>query len=78
MEAALQGEMRNIGRNAEEERKKYQEELLNSERKIINLTSEKQRLEEALEKERKEEAFEAEKFRRKTEENLGTLEHLNH
>jgi len=33
-----------MGRSIEEERKKYQEELLSMERKIIGLSSEKQRL----------------------------------
>ena len=40
---------------AEEERKNFQEELLNVERKVIGLTSERQRLEEMVEKGRKEE-----------------------
>lgn len=38
-ENVLQTELRNLGRSSEEERRKYQEELLNMERKIIGLSS---------------------------------------
>ncbi len=72
-EASLQNELRRVGKLNQEERRKYQEELLANERKIITLTTEKQRLEESLDKQRKEEALEAEKFRRKTEQNQDTL-----
>ena len=66
-ESMMQTELRNVSRQAEEQRRKYQDQLLATERKMIILVSEKQHLESMLEKQRKEEAMETDKFRRRVE-----------
>ena len=68
-ELTLQRELKNTGKNAEEEKKRYQQEIVSFERKIIILESENQHLESLLQKERKDDEVESSKMKKRLEEN---------
>lgn len=61
-------EIRNLSKMTDEERRKFQEEIFEREKRIIMIENEKKRIEDTLEKTKKEDDMETGRVKRKVEE----------